>query len=162
VKSISPDSRSTGSNSGQFMLTGQNQILSTQPSGIPPGQDISCYSRHLTPNEKITRLSGLYLYQDCLIIPPISSLFLCTLYNNSQVTLDIKLNLITQVKFTWPLLLSTYSLKKLDPRGDDVPPGISLRRYSHADRENPRIPAPPITTAPHPRETGRPQTYTLA
>ena len=100
MKSISPDSRSTGSNSCRFMLTGQNRILSVRPSGIPPRQDTSRYSRHLTPNEKTTRLSGLYLYQDCLIIPPISSLFLCTLYINSQVTLDIKLNLITQMNFT--------------------------------------------------------------
>lgn len=39
VKSTYPDGRSKGSNSCQFMLTGQNWILSVQPSGIPPGQD---------------------------------------------------------------------------------------------------------------------------
>jgi hypothetical protein len=32
---------------------------------------------------------------------------------------------------------SRSAILKLDPQGDDVPPGISLRRRpSHADREN--------------------------
>ena len=101
----------------QFLLVHVDQSKSdhvSTPSGIPPGQDTLRYSRHLTPNEKTTRLSGLHLYQDCLIIPPISSIFVCNLYINSQVTLDIKFNNTNEIQMStkskWPLLLSTDSL----------------------------------------------------
>ena len=48
---------------------------------------------------------------------------------------------------TWEIYLKIK--KKLDPRGASRPPGINVRRRtSHAGRENPRTPAPPLHRGP--------------
>ena len=49
------------------------------------------------------------------------------------------------LEYSTPVNPGLKVLLKTRSAGDDVPPGISLRRRSsHADRENPRTPAPPI------------------